>query len=130
MQDHVVTSVEREDGQGGGTTDTYTGVYPERQGRNGDGIRVSQAYKVGTTVNTTHYYFGGAYETTDNPSTTKRNYTIPGEGSFAGQTLEMDDGSGLKYTLSDHLSSMSVVLDDSGTQGTQLNEQRYHETLP
>jgi hypothetical protein len=74
----------------------------------GDWTRVSQMHSFGTTVTTTRYYFGGEYETSDNPSAAKKYY------SFAGQTIVMDDGSGLKNFLSDHLGSMSAVLDDNG----------------
>ncbi len=85
----------------------------------GDGTRTAQSYtpytdgQPGTPV-FTRYYFGGAYETTG--SAWKKYY------SFAGQTVAMRDASGFKYFLSDHLGSVSVVLND---QGTILEQQRY-----
>jgi RHS repeat-associated protein len=84
----------------------------------GDGIRTGQAYtsytdgQPGTAV-IARYFFGGAYETTG--STWKKYY------SFGGATL-MRDADGFKYFLSDHLGSVSVVLDD---EGTILEQQRY-----
>ena len=42
--------------------------------------------------------------------------------AFAGMTISMDDGSGLKYFLTDHLGSVVVVTDASGAL---LSEQRY-----
>lgn len=86
----------------------------------GDGVRTTQAYTTydatglpqGTTI--TRYYFGGAVETTG--SSVKKYY------SFAGQTIAMKDASGFKYFLSDHLGSVSLVLDASGTI---LEQQRY-----
>jgi RHS repeat-associated protein len=157
-QPHAVTAVARDDGQGGGTVDSYEydangnmtcrveggltyiqdfnaenrlsnvqrvdgtcdtpGTILEQWifAYDGDGIRVKQVYTVSATTTTTLYFFGGAYETTVETSETKSYY------SFAGQTLAMDDGSGLKYFLSDHLGSMSAVLDASGNL---LSEQRY-----
>jgi RHS repeat-associated protein len=42
--------------------------------------------------------------------------------SFGGQTVAMDDGSGLQYFLSDHLGSIVAVTDASGTL---ISQQRY-----
>ncbi len=87
----------------------------------GDGVRTAQSYTPYTngqpgTVVITRYYFGGAYETTG--STWKKYY------SFAGQTIAMRDStaSGFKYFLTDHLGSVSVVLD---ANGGILEQQRY-----
>lgn len=82
----------------------------------GDDTRVKQIHLAGTTTTTTLYFFGGAYETVVETSAVKKYY------GFAGQTLAMDDGTALQYFLSDHLGSMSAVLDDTGTL---LSEQRY-----
>jgi RHS repeat-associated protein len=57
---------------------------------------------------------GGAYEVTG--SAVKKYYSI------AGQTVAMNDGSGLKYLLTDHLGSTSGVLDSNGSL---LSQQRY-----
>jgi hypothetical protein len=46
----------------------------------------------------------------------------PDNYSFAGQTIAMKDSSGFKYFLSDHLGSVSLVLDSNGTI---LEQQRY-----
>ena len=57
---------------------------------------------------------GGAYEVTD--GAVKKYY------SLAGMTVAMNDGSGLKYLLTDHLGSVVAVADASGTLTSQ---QRY-----
>jgi len=85
----------------------------------GDGVRVGQL------VNgvATYYFMGGASEVTGTISgstfseTGSKNYF-----AIAGQTIAMDDGSGLQYFLTDHLGSMVAVLSDNGTL---LSQQRY-----
>jgi RHS repeat-associated protein len=67
---------------------------------------------VGAVVTMTKYYFaGGAYEIQDDGSTqtTLKYYSI------AGMMVAMDDGTDLVYFANDHLSSASLVMDDSGT---------------
>jgi RHS repeat-associated protein len=89
----------------GTITDTWTFTY------DGDGIRVKEEYS-GTGDSYTKYFFaGGAYEVYDDGSstTTKRYYSI------AGMMVAMDDGTDLVYFAQDHLSSASLVMDDSGT---------------
>ncbi len=84
----------------------------------GDGNRVKQVYTDGSSTLTTYYFFGGAYEVqSDGTTETVRKYY-----AFAGMTIAMDDGSGLKYFLTDHLGSVVVVTDDTGAL---LSEQRY-----
>jgi len=108
---YIVKRVEGTCGTPGTIHEQWTFVY------DGDGIRVKQVHTVDAATNTTRYFFGGAYETSDNPSTVKKYY------SFAGGTIAMDDGTDLIYFLSDHLGSMSAVLEDD--EGILLNEQRY-----
>jgi hypothetical protein len=71
-----------------------------------------------TSALTTSYFSGGAYAvlTGGVTSTTLRYY------SFAGQSVAMNDGSGLKYLLTDQLGSAVAVTDASGVK---LNDQRY-----
>ncbi|WKZ38421.1 MAG: RHS repeat-associated core domain-containing protein [Anaerolineales bacterium] len=87
----------------------------------GDGVRVTTlatSYDEGGSPQTpelTSYFFGGAYETRSSGGTIKYY-------AFAGQTIAMDDGTGLQYFLSDHLGSVVAVTDSSGTLTSQ---QRY-----
>ena len=76
----------------------------------GDGNRVALLVTNGTSAIQTSYYAGGAYEVTNDgtTTTTKKYYAI------AGQTVAMDDGSGLKYLLTDHLGSTVGVTDAAG----------------
>jgi RHS repeat-associated protein len=84
-------------------------------GYDGDGVRVTTAHYTGVTLDSlTLYYMGGAYEVTG--SQVKKYYSI------AGMTVAMNDGSGLKYLLTDHLGSTNVVLD---ADGDLLSQQRY-----
>src|SRR5690606_31708926 len=85
----------------------------------GDGVRtttMTTTYEDGLPAETTWtaYFFGGAYEVRSD-NTTIKYY------SFGGQTI-MNDGSGLKYLLTDHLGSVVAVTDD---QGTLTSQQRY-----
>jgi len=81
----------------------------------GDGVRVLTAHYTGVTLDSmTMYYMGGMYEVTG--SAVKKYYSI------AGQTVAMNDGSGLKYLLTDHLGSTSAVVDSNGSL---LSQQRY-----
>ncbi|NWG75742.1 MAG: hypothetical protein HXY24_14270 [Rubrivivax sp.] len=92
----------------------YDGACTERS--RSDGVRVGEAYFLGTTLTSTKsYYFGGAYET-HSDSTIRKYY------SLTGQTFAMRDAEGLKYFLTDHLGSTLAVLDSSGTV---LSETRY-----
>jgi RHS repeat-associated protein len=59
---------------------------------------------------------GGAYETTVETSTVKKYYAI------AGMTVAVNDGSSMKYLLTDHLGSVVAITDASGGL---LNQQRY-----
>jgi RHS repeat-associated protein len=97
----------------GSATDTWTYTY------DGDGVRVKEVYMVGAVVTMTKYYFaGGAYEIQDDGSTqtTLRYYSI------AGQMVAMHDGTDLVYFASDHLSSASLVMNDTGGL---LSQNRY-----
>jgi hypothetical protein len=83
----------------------------------GDGTRVKQVYTDGNGSLTTYYFFGGSYEVQDDgTNTTTRVYY-----AFAGMTIAMKDGTGLKYFLADHLGSVVAVTDDSSAL---LSEQR------
>ncbi len=68
-----------------------------------------------TPVSSTSYYFGGAYETRSDGTEIKYY-------SFAGQTIAMNDGTGLQYFLTDHLGSVVATTDSTGTLTSQ---QRY-----
>ena len=60
----------------------------------GDGNSVEQVYTVtGGSTLTTYYFAGGAYEVQDNGTTQK----VIKYYAFAGMTVAMNDGSGLKY---------------------------------
>ncbi len=85
----------------------------------GDGQRVGQA----SAATATYYFAGGAYEVTaavpsNTVTSTKKYY------SLAGQMVAMEDGSGLKYFLQDHLGSVVAVLGADGNIITG-SEQRY-----
>jgi RHS repeat-associated protein len=86
----------------------------------GDGVRTStlttpyDASGAPQTATLTSYFFGGAYEVRSD-NTTIKYY------SFAGQTI-MNDGSGLKYLLTDHLGSVVAITDD---QGDLISQHRY-----
>jgi YD repeat-containing protein len=69
----------------------------------GDGSRVKQEYTDSNGTLTTYYFMGGAYEkrTAGTTTTTIKYY------SFGGQTI-MNDGTGLKYFLTDHASTGSA----------------------
>ncbi len=82
----------------------------------GDGNRVKQVYDDGTGPLTSLYFMGGAYEVTVESGAVMKYYAI------AGQTVAMDDGTGMQYLLTDHLGSVVSVLDDNGTV---LSQQRY-----
>jgi RHS repeat-associated protein len=66
------------------------------------------------TPSLTAYYFGGMYEVTG--SDVRKYY------SFGGQTVAMEDGTGLQYFVTDHLGSIVAVTDSNGTLTSQ---QRY-----
>jgi RHS repeat-associated protein len=88
----------------------------------GDGNRVRQIYTVWNQDNPqtiasssiSSYFMGGLYEV--NGSSVTKYYSI------AGSTVAMNDGSGLKYLLTDHLGSVVAVTDSSGTL---ISQQRY-----
>lgn len=84
----------------------------------GDGSRVKQVYTDETSTLTTFYFAGGAYEVRDDGTTG----TVWKYYGFAGMTVAVNDGSGLKYLLTDHLGSIVAVTDASGAL---LSEQRY-----
>ena len=100
------------------TPGNYAGIW--NFAYDGDGTRVGQLYtpydQSGNpqTPVLTAYFMGGAYEVTD--GAVKKYY------SLAGMTVAMQDGSGLKYLLTDHLGSVVAVTDASGTLTSQ---QRY-----
>jgi len=97
--------------------DCTTGIATESwlYAYDGMGTRVTTAHYTGVTLDSmTLYYMGGMYEVTG--SAVKKYYSI------AGQTVAMNDGSGLKYLLTDHLGSTSAVLDSNGSL---LSQQRY-----
>jgi RHS repeat-associated protein len=74
----------------------------------GDGVRTTTSHDTDSgNISITRYYFGGAYETRSD-GTWKKYY------SFAGQTVAMRDAEGFKYFLTDHLGSVSIVLDENG----------------
>ena len=86
----------------------------------GDGMRVAQSYIAynsngdpGTPV-ITAYFMGGLYEMSG--SQVKKYY------SMAGMTIAMNDGTGLKYLLTDHLGSVVAITDNTGTL---ISQQRY-----
>ena len=81
---------------------------------------MQEKYFLGATLTSTKAYFmGGLYEVThiDGATDSVRKYY-----SFAGQTVAMDDGTGLQYLLTDHLGSVVAVTDANGTLTSQ---QRY-----
>jgi RHS repeat-associated protein len=90
-------------------------------GYDGDGVRVftiTTPYDemgMPLTPEWTAYFFGGAYETRSDGTAIKYY-------SFAGQTIAMDDGTGLQYFLTDHLGSVVATIDSTGTLTSQ---QRY-----
>jgi RHS repeat-associated protein len=84
----------------------------------GDGSRVKQVYTDGISTLTTYYYAGGTYEVRDDGTTG----TVWKYYAFAGMTVAVNDGSGLKYLLTDHLGSIVAVTDASGAL---LSQQRY-----
>jgi RHS repeat-associated protein len=78
-------------------------------------------------VTISSYFMGGLYERTDlatesggvvtiNSTSNKKYYSI------SGMTIAMNDGSGLKYLLTDHLGSVVAVTDNNGTL---ISQQRY-----
>jgi RHS repeat-associated protein len=83
----------------------------------GDGSRVKQEYTDSNGTLTTYYFMGGAYEkrTAGTTTTTIKYY------SFGGQTI-MNDGTGLKYFLTDHLGSVVAITNASGAL---VSQQRY-----
>jgi RHS repeat-associated protein len=81
----------------------------------GDGVRVSTAHFANDVlVSQSLYYFGGAYEVSSGQVSSVRKYY-----SFAGQTVAMNDGTGLQYFLTDHLGSVVAITDASGTLTSQ-----------
>ncbi|HUI87937.1 MAG TPA: RHS repeat-associated core domain-containing protein [Anaerolineales bacterium] len=80
----------------------------------GDGNRTSQVYITGGNSTTTLYCMAGAYEVTG--SSVKKYY------SFASMTIAVNDGSGLKYLLTDQLGSVVAVANSDGSLASQ---QRY-----
>lgn len=100
----------------GTTAESWTFTY------DGDGVRVMEVYAVaGVDQNTKHYFAGGSYEvevdhTNADAVSTKKYYSI------AGMRVAMDDGTDLVYFASDHLSSTTIVMSNTGTL---LSEQRY-----
>src|SRR5690606_13082949 len=90
-------------------TDTWSFTY------DGDGRRVRQ---VGPMGEVTLYLGGGTYEVRDAAGDAEvfKYYGI------AGQRVAMQDDEGVKYLLTDHLGSLSAVLDHTGAM---LSEQRY-----
>ncbi len=82
----------------------------------GDGVRVSQGYTSGGSTLTTLYFMAGMYETTVETGAVKKYYAI------SGMTVAFNDGSGLKYLLTDHLGSVIAVTD---AQGALVQQQRY-----
>jgi RHS repeat-associated protein len=75
-------------------------------------------YTDGTSTLTTYYFAGGTYEVRDDGTTG----TVWKYYAFAGMTVAVNDGSGLKYLLTDHLGSIVAVTNASGAL---LSEQRY-----
>jgi RHS repeat-associated protein len=84
----------------------------------GDGSRARQVYTDGTSTLTTYYFAGGTYEVRDDGTTG----TVWKYYAFAGMTVAVNDGSGLKYLLTDHLGSIVAVTNSSSAL---LSEQRY-----
>jgi len=82
----------------------------------GDSNRAKQVYYDGTSTLTSLYFMGGAYEVSVESGAVRKYYAI------AGQTVAMDDGSGMQYLLTDHLGSVVSVLDENGAV---LSQQRY-----
>ena len=90
-------------------TDTWTFLY------DGDGNRVKQINPDNTV---TLFLAGGSYEVEDAAGTPSVTHYY----AIAGQRVAMRDATGVKYLLTDHLGSVSAVVDASGTV---LSQQRY-----
>src|SRR5258708_32607791 len=78
-------------------------------------------------VTVSSYFMGGLYEQTDKGTVTSGVITITSTSTkkyytIAGMTVATNDGSGLKYLITDHLGS--VVATTSAT-GTLISQQRY-----
>ena len=84
----------------------------------GNGTRVKEVYENSTDTITKYFFAGGGYEIEDNGTTqtTKKYY------HFAGMMVAMYDGTDVVYFANDHLSSASMVMDDSGDP---ISENRY-----
>jgi len=80
----------------------------------GDGNKTTQVYMTGGNSTTTLYFMAGAYEVTG--SSVKKYY------SFASMTIAANDGSGLKYLLTDQLGSAVAIANSDGSLASQ---QRY-----
>jgi RHS repeat-associated protein/uncharacterized repeat protein (TIGR01451 family) len=83
----------------------------------GDGVRIKEEYDadgdgVNATITTRLFLFGGSYEISDYGGV---NEEVSHYYSIAGMRVAMRDDSGVYYFASDHLSSASLVMDNSGT---------------
>ncbi|MBN2501780.1 MAG: N-acetylmuramoyl-L-alanine amidase [Anaerolineales bacterium] len=106
--------VEKLDGNcaAGSAVESWTFSY------DGNGVRLMEAYWDGSDTTTKLFLAGGAYEVGDfggQSESVKRYY------SMAGVRMLRDEN-GLQYLLTDHLGSVSAVLDSSENL---LSEQRY-----
>ncbi|NWF91120.1 MAG: hypothetical protein HXY50_16865, partial [Ignavibacteriaceae bacterium] len=62
-----------------GNCETFTVIESWSYAYDGDGVRVAEAYFVGTTLTSTKsYYFGGAYET-HSDGAIRKYYSIAGQ---------------------------------------------------
>ena len=78
-----------------------------------------EVYDDGVGGTLTKYFFaGGLYEVSDDGTiqNTTKYYT------FAGQKVAMNDGGGVQYLITDHLSSTSMVLDAAGAMVSDQRE--------
>ncbi len=87
----------------------------------GDGTRVGELHWNGTSTTAKYYFAGGLYEVSDADYDGSADATVK-YYSIAGQSVAMDDGSGLQFLLRDHLGS---VVGMTSNTGTLISEQRY-----
>ena len=101
----------------GGVKEHWTFFY------DGDGVRVKETHTdfetSPTTITTRLFLFGGTYEINDDGGASE---SVTKYYSLAGMRVAMREGTDVSYFAADHLSSSSVVMDDTGTL---LSQNRY-----